>query len=428
MGTGPSSKETTLHHYRDPLAAHLAADPDIDFPGVILQATSDVFLHKRFVSRRTAALVGGLGADGAIVCIDAWGNAHIDFAATIEYIGQQGIPVVGLSFVGIQAAFVVTNPHMDSIVDLNKTVSGVEPLILGQNTVEDLDAVKAIAIMKNKLRRNNPEREYMALPERQLRSLQVRHFRLLEALEAERTAIEGATLLLNLPALRKKVMDKVAARESLLELVENMTVALVRPMALHPEDGGFFCNSLLDVMPIAAKVEGVLGEGVTHLLEGVQMMLTTADVDGFQPINAGAASGAFREVVRLGRPGTPAPEDYIIHVDVILKKGEASTREGIMAAHLACDEIALEIRNLLRELNRYQAAQRRRLADLSRPGRPRIALVKMTSGVSAMGDTAVFPDDPGGFIGSHSIMDYTHNLPIFFSCNEYMDGIVHSLS
>ena len=79
-------------------------------------------------------------------------------------------------------------------------------------------------------------------------------------------------------------------------------------------------------------------------------------------------------------------------------------------------------------MNRYQATERRRLTDTVRPGKPRIALVKMTSGVSAMGDTAMFPDEPGGFNGSRSVMDYTHNLPVFVTPHEYMDGIVHSLS
>ena len=36
MGIGPSTKETTLHHFRDPLVDELCDDTDIDFVGVIL--------------------------------------------------------------------------------------------------------------------------------------------------------------------------------------------------------------------------------------------------------------------------------------------------------------------------------------------------------------------------------------------------------
>ena len=51
-------------------------------------------------------------ADGVIVSIDSWGNSHVDFTAVLEALGERNIPAVGLSFVGTEAAFVVTNPYM----------------------------------------------------------------------------------------------------------------------------------------------------------------------------------------------------------------------------------------------------------------------------------------------------------------------------
>ena len=426
MGTSPSTKETTLHHFRDPLAARLASDPGLDFPGVVIQATSDDYLHKRFVAKRTAALVAGQRPDGALVCVDAWGNAHIDFASTIEFLGEQGIPVVGLSFVGIQAAFVVTNPYMDSIIDLNKSLSGVEEGVLADNTAVALDAEKAVAILLNKIRKKNPAFREAAgggLPERVLRSLQHRVFRLSEVLEGAETSMQPGVLSLNLEELRRKAMQLAHPEHEFGSRIENVSVRLLRPgeHAVH-------VNSILDVWPIAVKVEGAIGDGATNLAEGARVLLTAADTEGMQPINGGAATGVLSQVMRLGRPGSPDPGDFILHVDVTLKKGEAVTREGIMAAHLACDAALSDVRECLCAMNRYQATERRRMVDAVRPGKPRIALVKMTSGVSAMGDTALFPDEPGGFSGSRSVMDYTHNLPVFISPNEYMDGIVHSLS
>jgi hypothetical protein len=39
MGIGPSTKETTMHHFHDPLVRVVASDPDVDFQGVILVGT-----------------------------------------------------------------------------------------------------------------------------------------------------------------------------------------------------------------------------------------------------------------------------------------------------------------------------------------------------------------------------------------------------
>ena len=109
MGTGPSTKETTLHHYHDPLCKVLVMDTEVDFLGIVLAGTSDDNEHKTFVARRIGALIEAMRPDGVLVSIDSWGNCHIDFASVIEAVGERNIPVVGLSFVGTQAAFVVVN-------------------------------------------------------------------------------------------------------------------------------------------------------------------------------------------------------------------------------------------------------------------------------------------------------------------------------
>jgi D-proline reductase (dithiol) PrdD len=226
--------------------------------------------------------------------------------------------------------------------------------------------------------------------------------------------------------LRAKVLDLADRGDPLLRLIKDLRISIVRPEA---EEGcAVQINSLLDFSPVAVKVEGALGEGVTHLAAGVQMLLGAVDEGGFQPINGGAARGVLRDAVRFARPGTPERTDFMVHVDVLLKKGEGCTRQGIMAAHLACDEVAEEIRVRLRELDRYRAEERKKLYDAAKPGLFRVALVQSISGVGAMGDSALFPAEPGGFRGSSSIMDLTHNLPVFLTPNEYRDGIVHSLS
>ncbi|MBO4213366.1 MAG: proline reductase [Lachnospiraceae bacterium] len=155
MGVGPSTKETTLHHFRDPLCAILSDDTDIDFSGVIIAGIPQDNVNKEFTGRRVGALIEGMRANGAIVSADSWGNTNIDFASAIESIGERNIPVVGVSFVGTQGQFVVTNKYMDTIVDINKSEEGIETTVLGENSLTLTDARKALALLKLKMRNQN---------------------------------------------------------------------------------------------------------------------------------------------------------------------------------------------------------------------------------------------------------------------------------
>jgi len=153
MGIGPSTKETTLHHFRDPLLEVVSSDNDVDLLGVIVAGTPQENGDKVFVAERAAAWVEAMRADGVIVSIDGWGNSNIDFATAIEEVGRRNIPVVGMSFVGLQAQFVVTNKYMETIVDFNKSVEGIETEVVGENTVTLIDAKKALAFLKLKMRK-----------------------------------------------------------------------------------------------------------------------------------------------------------------------------------------------------------------------------------------------------------------------------------
>lgn len=155
MGIGPSTKETTLHHFRDPLLNVVSNDGDVDLLGIIVAGTPQENQDKVFVAQRVAAWIEAMRADGVIVSIDGWGNSNIDFATAIEEIGKRGVPVVGMSFVGTQAQFVVTNEYMDTIVDFNKSREGIETEVVGENNVVELDAKKALAFLKLKMRNKN---------------------------------------------------------------------------------------------------------------------------------------------------------------------------------------------------------------------------------------------------------------------------------
>ena len=57
MGIGPSTKETTLHHFRDPLLDVVANDEDIDLLGVIVVGTPQDNEDKNFVGTRAAVAI-----------------------------------------------------------------------------------------------------------------------------------------------------------------------------------------------------------------------------------------------------------------------------------------------------------------------------------------------------------------------------------
>ena len=152
MGIGPSTKETTLHHFRDPLVEELCDDTDLDFVGIMIAGIPQDNVNKLFTGSRVGAWDEALRVKGAIVSEDSWGNSNVDFAQAIEEIGKRDIAVVGVSFVGTQGAFVVTNQYMNTIVDFNKSEEGIETNVVGENNIVAQDAKKAKALLKLKMR------------------------------------------------------------------------------------------------------------------------------------------------------------------------------------------------------------------------------------------------------------------------------------
>lgn len=152
MGIGPSTKETTLHHFRDPLVNVFCDDPDIDFQGVIVVGTPQDNVLKNLVGQRVAKWLKAMRTDGAVVSADGWGNSDVDFINTMEKIGDEGISVVGLKFIGTQATFVVSNEYTKYVLDINKSKSGKETTVVGENNLDNRDAQKALGFLKLKMR------------------------------------------------------------------------------------------------------------------------------------------------------------------------------------------------------------------------------------------------------------------------------------
>ena len=79
MGIGPSTKETSLHHFRDPLLEVVAEDTDLDLMGILLVGTPDGNKEKMLVGTRAAVWAEAMRADGVIISSDGWGNSDVDY-------------------------------------------------------------------------------------------------------------------------------------------------------------------------------------------------------------------------------------------------------------------------------------------------------------------------------------------------------------
>ena len=150
MGVSTSTKETTLHYFRDPLLDIISSDKDIFLTGIIITGTPQDNDSKYFISERIANWAKAMNLDGVIISVEGYGNDTIDFANSIEQMSKKGISVSGLSFIGNEG-FVVNNKYMDTIVDFNKSDLGYETCRVGENNVDELDAKKALAYLKLKM-------------------------------------------------------------------------------------------------------------------------------------------------------------------------------------------------------------------------------------------------------------------------------------
>ncbi|WP_288227392.1 glycine/sarcosine/betaine reductase component B subunit, partial [uncultured Enterococcus sp.] len=270
MGLGPSTKMTSLFHFNCPVVKEVVRDSDVDLSGVIVAGVSENYLEKMFTAHRVGDLFDALKPDGVIVITDAWGNHHLDFVQVIEEAGKRGIPSVGMSFFGLQGRLVYTSDYLETLIDLNKGTTGYESCVVGENHLSQLDAYKAVAILKNKLgkkAKNATSSVYSHQTE-----LTRNYFLLQKVVFGEETKIEGETLWV------KKQSPSIGAFS---EWIENVEISLIPPTARERR-----IHSNLDFSPIACKKTGVLGEGVTHILQGVTVMVTGVEQGSrFEPVS-----------------------------------------------------------------------------------------------------------------------------------------------
>lgn len=254
--------------------------------------------------------------------------------------------------------------------------------------------------------------------ERVLRQLAIKAFHVRAVSEGEKVSLKKEENKEYSLVINPNRLKDFAKQE---ELIEDCSLKII-----HKNERHIPINSIMDIMPISTKVLGKIGEGISHTLTGVYVILTATDTEGNYVSAFGNSDGFLDEQVVFGRAGTPGPEDIIILIDVVLQAKVGYSRPGPDACHRLCDHFCQEIREVLKKTNGSFCTERHDFKDVERPGKDKVVLVKMVSGQGAMYDTRFLPDEPSGFIGSHSIIDIT-GAPMIISPNEYRDGAIRAL-
>lgn len=250
--------------------------------------------------------------------------------------------------------------------------------------------------------------------EKEMRRLVIKTFHINKVLFNEKkTYIEDKKLYI------KETVVKEAMESQ--ELIKDLELNII-----NPNQHNIFVNSIMDFSPIATKVLGTIGEGITHVLTGVIVMLTGTYEDGTQVAEFGSSEGILKEQVKFGMAGTPEEDDVIIHVNVTLKKSP-NQRLSPMAAHEVCDSIVQEIRTYLKNMNGNLCDEKYEYLDKIKPNKRKVVIIKQVAGQGAMYDTGILPVEPSGFKGSRSIIDLG-NMPVVLSPNEYRDGALRAMN
>lgn len=250
--------------------------------------------------------------------------------------------------------------------------------------------------------------------DRELRRLVIKSFHINKVEFNSQNSIKNGYLTVD-----KSVLNQFVEVE---ELIEKIEIDIIEP-GQHNK----FVNSIMDIIPISTKVLGEIGEGVTHTLTGVYVMLTGIDSEGKQMAEFGSSEGILEEQMVFGKAGTPSKEDYIIHIDVILKGGLPFERKLPLAAHKVCDKFIQNLRNILKEIDGRESSESYEYYDKIKPGKKKVVIVKQIAGQGAMSDNNILSEEPSGLVGGKSIIDM-ENIPIILSPNEYRDGALRAMT
>lgn len=246
-----------------------------------------------------------------------------------------------------------------------------------------------------------------------IRTLLKKHIKITEAEIGSETSIKDGKITIDGGIVEKAILED--------PLCKSMELSVIRPEERH-----IYTETIMDVCPIATKVEGELGSGVTKVADGVVFMLTGVDEDGVQVHEFGSSEGYLDEKMYFGHPGCADENDIIIRCHAVIRRLSGMTRPGPFAAHKCQDYIIQAVRE---ELKKYdgEVVREEVCEDVRRPGNPRVVLVKEIMGQGAMHDNVICPTEPCGILGGQKNVD-CGNVPIILTPNQVRDGSIHALT
>lgn len=248
---------------------------------------------------------------------------------------------------------------------------------------------------------------------RVIRTLVKKHIRITDAEIGTETSIRDGKITIDGSIVEKAILEDPLCKSMKLDVI-------------HPNERHQYTETIMDVCPIATKVEGELGSGVTKVADGVVFMLTGVDEDGVQVHEFGSSEGFLDEKMYFGHPGCADENDIIIRCHVVIQRLSGMTRPGPFAAHKCQDYVIQAVRD---ELKKYdgEVVREELCEDVRRRGNPRVVLVKEIMGQGAMHDNVICPTEPCGILGGQKNVD-CGNVPIILTPNQVRDGSIHALT
>ena len=246
-----------------------------------------------------------------------------------------------------------------------------------------------------------------------IRQLIKKHIKIKDVKLGNETSIKDGVITIDKDIVKKAVKEDVLCKSLELEVI-------------YPDKRHIYTETIMDVCPIATKVEGELGEGVTKVVDGVVFMLTGVDEDGVQVHEFGSSEGYLDEKMFFGHPGCADEGDIIIRCHAVIQRLSGMTRPGPFAAHKCQDYIVQAVRNELKDYN-GEVVREEVCEDVRRSGNPRVVLIKEIMGQGAMHDNVLCPTEPCGILGGQKNVD-CGNVPIMLTPNQVRDGSIHALT
>lgn len=246
-----------------------------------------------------------------------------------------------------------------------------------------------------------------------IRKLLKRHIKIKDVKLGKETKIEDGVITID-----KSIVEKAVKEDGLCKSLELEII--------HPSNRHVYTETIMDICPIATKVDGELGEGVTKVADGVVFMLTGVDEDGTQVHEFGSSEGYLDEKMYFGHPGCADENDIIIRCHAVIQRLSGMTRPGPFAAHKCQDYIIQAVREQLKGYD-GEVVREEICEDVRRVGNPRVVLVKEIMGQGAMHDNIICPIEPCGVLGGQKNVD-CGNVPIILTSNQVRDGSIHALT